>query len=333
MSAKPPGSGEDHLIAEYFRPLAQHPGALGLLDDAAVLTPPAGCDLVVTKDAIVGGMHFFADDPADAIARKALRVNLSDLAAKGADPAGFLLALALPEGIAPDWLQAFANALGEDADAYHCPLLGGDTVRSPGPIMISVTAFGTLPQGSMVHRSGAKAGDRVFVTGTIGDAALGLRLRRDVDASTRWQLKEAQRAHLEARYLVPQPRNALAEAVREHAYAAMDVSDGLVGDLQKLCAASGVGAEIEVARVPLSAAARAVIAAEPLALEPILTGGDDYEIVCTMARERIASFRSAAGLAGVAITEIGSIIKGEGASFIGANGKALSFTRTSFSHF
>jgi thiamine-monophosphate kinase len=333
MSAKPAGSGEDHLIAKYFRPLATHPGALGLLDDAAVLTPPAGCDLVVTKDALVGGMHFFADDPADAIARKALRVNLSDLAAKGAAPAGFLLALALPKEILPDWLQAFANALGEDAAAYGCPLLGGDTVRSPGPVMISITAFGMLPHGSMVRRNSARVGDRVFVTGLIGDAALGLRLRKDAQASKLWKLNENGRQHLAARYLVPQPRNALAEAVRTHAHAAMDVSDGLVGDLQKLCAASGVAAEIEVSRVPLSDAARTVLDADPAAIETILTGGDDYEIVCTIAPERVSSFRAAAEAGGVAIAEIGRIIEGEGATFIGADGKALSFARASFSHF
>jgi thiamine-monophosphate kinase len=333
MSAKPPGSGEDHLIAKYFRPLVTHPGALGLLDDAAVLKPPAGCDLVVTKDALVGGMHFFADDPADAIARKALRVNLSDLAAKGAAPAGFLLALALPKEILPDWLQAFANALGEDAAAYGCPLLGGDTVRSPGPAMISVTAFGTVAHGSMVRRSGARMGDRVFVTGTIGDAALGLRLRKDAQASKHWKLDATRRQHLAARYLIPQPRNALAEAARTHAHAAMDVSDGLVGDLQKLCAASGVAAEIEVSRVPLSEAARAVLEADPAAIETILTGGDDYEIVCTIAPERVSSFRAAAQAAGVAIAEIGRIVEGEGATFIGADGKALSFARASFSHF
>lgn len=333
MSAEPANSGEDHLIAEYFRPLATHPDALGLLDDAAVLTPPSGCDLVLTKDAIIGGMHFFADDPADAIARKALRVNLSDLAAKGATPAGFLLALALPKEISPDWLQAFANALGEDALAYGCPLLGGDTVRSPGPVMISVTAFGTLTHGSMVQRSGAQAGDRVFVTETIGDAALGLLLRKDAEASKRWNLDATLRQHLAARYLVPQPRNALAETVRTHASAAMDVSDGLAGDLEKLCRASGVGAAIEVSRVPFSPAAQAVLDADPAAVETILTGGDDYEIVCTVAPARAASFQAAAQKAGVTVTEIGRIGEGEGACFIDANGKALNFARSSFSHF
>ncbi|MEA2992088.1 MAG: thiamine-monophosphate kinase, partial [Alphaproteobacteria bacterium] len=181
-------SGEDRLIAKYFGPLAKHPGALGLQDDAAVLTPPAGCDLVLTKDALVAGVHFFADDPPGAIARKALRVNLSDLAAKGATPAGFLLALALPDSVTEPWLQAFADGLGADADTYACPLLGGDTVKTPGPLIMSITALGSLPHGSMVRRSGARAGDRVFVTGSIGDAALGLALRRDGDAARRWKL-------------------------------------------------------------------------------------------------------------------------------------------------
>jgi thiamine-monophosphate kinase len=199
--------------------------------------------------------------------------------------------------------------------------------------MISVTTFGTLPRGSMVRRSGAMVGDRVFVTGTIGDAALGLALRKDAEASRHWCVGETLRQHLAARYLVPQPRNALAEAVRTHAHAAMDVSDGLVGDLQKLCAASGVRAEIEVARVPLSDAARAVLHADPAAIEIILTGGDDYEIVCTIASERPASFRSAAEAAGVTITEIGRIVEGQGAAFLAADSQPLSFARASFSHF
>src|SRR6202047_2363507 len=157
-------SGEDRLIARHFRPLATHPGALALIDDAATFTPPAGADIVLTTDALVGGVHFFADDPPDKIAQKALRVNLSDLAAKGSKPAGFLLSLALPEAIGEDWLEAFARGLGADANAYGCALLGGDTVRTPGPVTISITAFGTLPRDSMVGRSGAAPGDLVVVT-------------------------------------------------------------------------------------------------------------------------------------------------------------------------
>jgi thiamine-monophosphate kinase len=327
-------SGEDRLIATYFRPLAKHPGALGLLDDAAVLTPPVGRDLVLTKDALVAGVHFFADDPPGAIARKALRVNLSDLAAKGTTPAGFLLALALPEGVTGPWLQAFADGLGADADAYACPLFGGDTVRTPGPLMVSITALGSLPHGSMVCRSGARAGDRVFVTGSIGDAALGLTLRRDGDAAQRWKLDAKLREHLTDRYLLPQPRNALAEALRAHASAAMDVSDGLVGDFGKLCAASSVSAEIDIVRVPLSDAARAALAAEPGLIDTILTGGDDYEIICTMGEREGESFVATTRATGVAVTEIGRIVSGEAAPrFIGADGRPLSFAQASFSHF
>ena len=236
-------SGEDRLIARHFKPIAWHPGALGLTDDAAMLTPPPGHTLVVTADANVGGVHFFPDDPPDAIARKALRVNLSDLAAKGAKAAGFVLTLALPKGVGDDWLKAFARGLGADAKTYDCPLLGGDTVYTPGPVAISITAFGTLPKATMVKRSGARVGDHVIVTGTIGDAALGLKLRKERGATKRWKLDTTMRRHLLARYLVPNPRNALAEALRRNASAAMDVSDGLVGDLGKLCRASGVGAD------------------------------------------------------------------------------------------
>jgi thiamine-monophosphate kinase len=327
-------SGEDRLIATYFRPIAWHPGALGLLDDAAVLTPPAGCDLVLTKDALVAGVHFFADDPPGAIARKALRVNLSDLAAKGATPVGFLMALALPDGVTGAWLKAFAEGLGADARTYGCALLGGDTVKTPGPLMVSITAFGSLPGGTMVHRSGAKAGDRVFVTGTIGDAALGLKLRREAEAARRWKLDATMGDHLAGRYLLPQPRNALAEALRAHASAAIDVSDGLAGDLGKLCRASSVSAEIDAARVPLSDAARAALAAEPALIETILTGGDDYEIVCTVGEGEAEKFRAAARAAGVPVADIGRIVAGDGAPrFVGADRRVLSFAQASFSHF
>ncbi|HET7681409.1 MAG TPA: thiamine-phosphate kinase [Xanthobacteraceae bacterium] len=334
MSKTPAETGEERLIAKYFAPIARHPGALRLSDDAAMLTPPAGCDLVLTKDAIVAGVHFFPDDPADAVARKALRVNLSDLAAKGAPPAGFLLALALPDHVTDAWLAAFAQGLGADADAYACPLLGGDTVKTPGPLMVSITAFGFVPQGRMVHRRGAKPGDRIIVTGTVGDASLGLRIRSDADAARRWNLDDGSRAHLLGRYLLPQPRSALAELVQTHASAALDVSDGLAGDLAKLCRTSGVTAQIDVARVPLSDAARTALAAEPALIETILSGGDDYEIVCAVPAARSDAFIAAAQAAGVPAADIGRVMAGEGApSFLGEGGRPLSLRQTSFSHF
>jgi thiamine-monophosphate kinase len=325
-------SAEDRLIARYFRPLAKHPGAFGLIDDAAVVTPPAGCDVVVTTDGVIAGVHVFADDRPEHIARKALRMNLSDLAAKGATPLGFLLSLALPAAIDEAWLAGFAQGLGEDAEHYGCPLLGGDTDRTPGPTSVSIAAFGAVPHGKMVRRSTAKAGDLIVVTGTIGDAALGVLLRRDENLAKRWRLSEPMSAHLSQRYLLPEPRNALANAVLQNATAAIDVSDGLAGDLAKLCRASGVAAEIDVARVPFSDAVHAAVAADPAVLETALSGGDDYEIVLTLAHDKLAALRAAAHQAGVAVTELGRIAAGEGTRLV-HHGKALSFARPSYSHF
>jgi len=329
-----PESAEDRLIASYFAPLARHPGAFGLTDDAAMLTPPDGMDLVLTADAIVAGVHFFPDDPADAIARKALRVNLSDLAAKGATPAGFLLSLAIPVGITGAWLKEFSRGLSADSQAYGCALMGGDTVRTPGPGMVSITAFGFVPHGRMVRRAGAKVDDRVFVTGTIGDAALGLRLRRDLNAAARWSLDPAGANHLMQRYLLPQPRCAVALTLRDHASAAMDVSDGLAGDLGKLCRASGVTADIETTQVPLSDPARAALAADPKLIETILAGGDDYEVLATVPWLKVDSFRRTAMKVGVSATEIGRITAGEGAPrFLDRSGAPIKLGRVSFSHF
>jgi thiamine-monophosphate kinase len=325
-------SAEERLIARYFRPLATSPGAFALGDDAATVTPPTGCDLVVTADGVIAGVHFLPDDPPETIGRKVLRMNLSDLAAKGARPVGFLLSIALAAAIDEAWLAAFAAGLGEDVKHFDCPLLGGDTDRTPGPLSVSIAAFGAVPHGTMVRRSTAKAGDSVVVTGTIGDAALGLLLRRAGALAARWGLADAMSAQLRRRYVQPEPRNVIAKAVLHHASAAMDVSDGLVGDLAKLCRASGVAAEVDVARVPLSDAARAAVAAEPAVLETALTGGDDYEILLTLAPEKFSAFRDAARAAGIAATEIGRVTAGQGARFL-RGGTAMTFARASYSHF
>ena len=332
MPARDDTSAEERLIARYFRPLATAPGAFGLEDDAAVVTPPPGCDLVLTTDGGIAGVHFFADDAAEAIGRKVLRMNLSDLAAKGAQPIGFLMSVALPASIDEPWLAAFVNGLGDDARRYACPLLGGDTDHSPGPLSVSITAFGAVPHGAMVRRATAKPGDSIVVTGTIGDAALGVMLRRDPALVEHWRLSRGQSAALMDRYLLPQPRAALAGAVRNDATAAMDVSDGLAGDLAKLCRASGVAAEIDVARVPLSEAAYVAVAAQPVLLETVLTGGDDYEILLTLSPDKLPAFRAAAAAVGIAVTEIGRMSAGQGARFV-RDGKALTFARPSYSHF
>jgi thiamine-monophosphate kinase len=325
-------SAEDSLIARYFKPLATDPGAFGLTDDAAILKSSTD-DIVVTTDAIVEGVHFLPDDPPDTVARKALRVNLSDLAAKGAEPAGFVLTLAL-RAADDAWLAPFARGLGEDAAQFGCPLLGGDTVSTPGPLMISITAFGRVPQGKMIHRNGAKAGDRVAVSGTVGDAALGLGILKGGAVAAGLANDAAAREMLVDRYRVPRPRTGLAHAVRDHASAAMDVSDGLAGDLAKLCAASGVSAAIDTQSIPLSAAAQALLTGGIVGVESIVSGGDDYEILCTIPEHRFEPFERAAKLAGVAVTSIGTIIAGTSAPrFLDGEGNAISLERLSYSHF
>lgn len=325
-------SGEDSLIARYFKPLATDPGALGLVDDAAILSS-SGDDIVVTTDAVVEGVHYLATDPPDTIARKALRVNLSDLAAKGAVPAGFVLTLAL-RSREDRWLRPFADALGEDANTFACPLLGGDTVSTPGPQMISITAFGRVPQGRMVGRTGARPGDLILVTGTIGDAALGLDVLTGGAVADALASDPIAREMLVSRYRVPQPRNVLAQAVRDHATAAMDVSDGLAGDLTKLCAASGVSATIDVASVPLSAAAAGLVARDIVCVETLLAGGDDYEVLCTVPPAHADALIAAGRAVGLGVTAIGTIVEGhERPRFLDGQGKELALKRLSYSHF
>ena len=332
MDRKESTSGEDSLIARYFRPLASDPGAFALGDDAAILKA-MGEDIVVTTDAIVEGVHFLPGDPPDTVAQKALRVNLSDLAAKGAAPAGFVLTLAL-RAADDAWLEPFARGLGADSSQFGCPLLGGDTVSTPGPAMISITAFGRVAAGKMVHRSGAEPGDRVVVTGTIGDAMLGLDVLKGGAAAAILADDAAAREMLVGRYRVPQPRNALAQAIRDHAHAAMDVSDGLAGDLAKLCAASGVSAVIDVPGIPLSAAAATVLARRAAGIETLVSGGDDYEILCAIPEDGFDAFAAAAAIAGVAVSSIGTVIAGRAAPrFLDAQGRELPLPRLSYSHF
>ncbi|WP_024515476.1 thiamine-phosphate kinase [Bradyrhizobium sp. Tv2a-2] len=332
MTNRPGPSGEDSLIARYFKPLATDPGAFGLVDDAAILKA-AGEDIVVTTDAIVEGVHFLPDDPPDTVARKALRVNLSDLAAKGATTAGFVLTLALCR--ADDaWLSAFAHGLGEDARSFGCPLLGGDTVSTPGPLTVSITAFGRVPVGQMVQRTGARPGDQVMVTGTIGDAAIGLDILTGGPAAAALAGNDAARQMLIGRYRVPQPRNALADVIRVHATGAMDVSDGLAGDLTKLCAASRVSAVIDVARIPISVAAQSLLTRRAVDIEALISGGDDYEILCTVPEAGTATLAAAAARAGIALTPIGRIVEGTDAPrFLDGEGRELPLARRSYSHF
>lgn len=324
--------GEFELIARYFAPIAGA-GGLGLVDDAGLVRPARGYEIVVTADALVAGVHFFADDTPDSIARKALGVNLSDLAAKGARPDGFVLTLALPKGWDEAWLAGFAEGLGAMAKDTSCPLLGGDTVSTPGPLTLSITAFGSVPAGRMVLRSGAKPGDLLLVSGTIGDGALGLKAHGPDRPTWAASLDDDHQRHLVDRYLHPRPRLALAELLQSKASAAMDVSDGLIGDLAKLLKASGVGVKVDLDAVPLSESARAAIMADPALKELAWTGGDDYEILCTAAEAEVPSLLAAAAEKGVPLTVIGTIVAEAGSAVYREAGRERIFERGSFAHF
>jgi thiamine-monophosphate kinase len=305
---------EFDIISRYFAPLAGE-GAFGLKDDAALVPARAGQDLIVTTDAIMEGVDFFAFDPSDSIARKALRVNLSDLAAKGAEPAHYLLNLSLPRSVSEDWLADFADGLARDQKQFGLSLLGGDTGATDGPLSVAVTAFGFVPQGKMIRRDGARVGDAVYVTGTIGDSGGGLAIFK----REKHTLNDAARDSLIARYRVPQPPVEFAGALRAIAHASVDVSDGLITDLGHIASASGVRIIVEGEKVPLSPPLRALWGEE--ALLRAVTAGDDYQI----------AFTAAPGLTGP-FAQIGRVEAGEGVSLM-LEAKEIAVTRPGYRHF
>ena len=315
---------EFSLIARHFRPLAGE-GALGLSDDAAVLDVPAGRQLVLAADAMVAGVHFLPDDPPGTIGRKLLRVNLSDLAAMGAAPLGYLMTVALPKGTSPEWLDGFTAGLAEDQGEFGLSVLGGDTVSTPGPVTLSLTILGTVPPGQALLRQGARAGDDIWVSGTIGDGALGLRAARGTLADD---------GFLADRYRLPQPRLTLGQALRGVARAAMDVSDGLAQDCGHLCRLAGCGAAIDAASVPLSAGAQAAVQADPALLPLIFTGGDDYELLFAAAPADAARVMEAGRAARTPVTRVGHFTDGPAdVRVLDPNGHEMSWPRGGWSHF
>ena len=300
---------EFDLIARLLRPLAEGPEALGLVDDAALLAVRDGHRLAATADMLQADVHFCADDPPASIAKKALRVNLSDLAAMGAEPYGYFLSLGLPHGTDESWLRDFCAGLAADQKTYGIALMGGDTTRALGPFSLSITALGWVPEGQALLRSGAKPSDLLYVSGTIGDAALGL---RHPDSPAR------------ERYLHPQPRVALGQSLRGIASAAMDVSDGLVQDAGHLAAASGVALVIEAERVPLSGTVRAAIG-HGFSREEALTGGDDYELLFTAPPGTPMAHDPA-------VTCIGRVEPGSGVRLLDAQGQAIALTHGGYRH-
>ncbi len=321
-----PRPGEFELIGKLFAPLANAPGALGLTDDVAILDPPADFDVLLTTDAIVESVDFFRNDPADGVAQKALRVNLSDLAAKGAVPAGYLLTLFLPEWPDMSWLEQFAQGLARDQAEFGLSLMGGDMSSTPGPLAISIAAYGLVPSGAMIRRAGAKVGDCVFVSGTIGDAGGGLSVLKGAAPA---DLHDA----LVARYRVPLPRLALGQALRGLASAALDISDGLIADLEHLAHASGVAISVDAARVPLSAGLLSLWGDSLDTRCRAAVAGDDYEIAFTAPASSRNAVMAAAHRTGVSVSEIGRVDRGSGVRLLDANGKDIGLSRKGFAHF
>ena len=320
--------GEFELIRRYFAPLSG-PGSLSLADDAAILQPRPGWSMVATVDTVISGVHFLPEDPPDLVARKALRVNLSDLAAMGAEPVGYLLVTALPSATDEAWVARFAQGLAQDQAEFAIGLLGGDSAATPGPLTITITALGQIEAGRALLRSGASPGDRVYVSGTLGDGAFGLKIARGGGSG----LEAAARAHLLERYRLPRPRLRLGRRLVGLATAALDVSDGLVGDLRHICEASKVGAAIEAVRVPLSPAARALIEAGEASLAEALTGGDDYELLFTAPTEAEPALARIAAELDLPLTRVGEIRADPGLDVLDESGRPLALGSGGYRHF
>ena len=331
----PKRPGEFELIANLFAPLARgFSGACGLEDDVAYLAltgglVQAGEELVLKTDAIVSGVHVLGSDPGDLVARKLLRVNLSDLAAKGARPLVYMLAAMLPASLEYSWLEHFAQGLEADQDEFGIVLAGGDTDATPGPLALSLSVIGAIPAGQRLLRSAAQVGDAVFVSGTIGDGALGLA----VILGQLTGVSQSDADFLADRYRLPRPRLALGRRLRGLVHATMDISDGLVGDLQHICDASRVGATIEVGRLPLFDAARAAVTNTSTWIETVIGGGDDYELLFTACPSSEAALASLGKEIGVPVTRVGSIDGSQGLRVVGMDGREIVPAKIGYRHF
>ena len=321
--------GEFEVIKDIFAPLSSgFAGAFDLTDDAAVFSVSDGSELVVTKDAMVSGIHFLPGDTPSNIARKLLRTNLSDLAAMGAKPKCYLLALALPDSCDLEWLQDFAAGLRADQAQFHLSLIGGDTVKTSGPLTLSITLMGEVPKGRALRRNGANAGDFLCVTGTIGDGALGLRVARGDIACSSTTLSEG----IAARYFIPEPRVSVGMALRDIATSCLDVSDGLLADVGHLCAQSDLGAEIDQQAIPLSPAASQLLAVDPELWALVVGGGDDYELAFTIAPKHLSEIQHIEQETGTPIYVIGQIVRGDKVIVRGKEGRKIDFKSKGWTH-
>ena len=321
---------EFEFIASQLKPLASaFTGALNLGDDAAVLTPEKGQEFVVTTDALTAGVHFFAKDPPHLIAQKCLRVNLSDIAAMGAAPYCYSLALMLPEQTSQGWLSEFCDGLRADQDDHNVHLSGGDTTSTNGPLSVAITMIGTVPAGKALKRSTARIDDDIWVTGTIGDAAMGLQALKGalptIDAAARHSLVR--------RYHVPQPRNRIAPTLRNVATSAIDISDGLAADLGHICEASGVSAQISASKIPVSDHVLSLLNTSDVTLEALLRGGDDYELLFTANPKRNREVNMLSSEFNLKISKIGTVTTDLESVLINQDGTMLTLSRRGFRHF
>ncbi|HEX4892905.1 MAG TPA: thiamine-phosphate kinase [Hyphomicrobiaceae bacterium] len=335
MTGSNPIRGEEAIIQEYLAPLAAgYPGAFDLRDDCAAITPTPGHDLIVKTDPVAGGIHFFPDDPPEDIGWKALAVNVSDLAAKAAVPVAYLMALSFPEAPTRSWMERFARGLHEAQTAFGMHLIGGDTDRRPGPVTISITVFGEVPTGTMVRRGAARTGDLIYVSGELGAAATGLALLNSPDLAQDLAIAGDDVATLVARFRRPTPRLSLREALRRYASAAMDLSDGLAKDLDRMCRASSCGATIQVASVPVLPATAAALARDRAFIRNVIAAGDDYEVLATVAPEHAAAFEACVrGTSDVSVSCIGSVRADSGVALIAADGQPITLDRAGWDHF
>ena len=322
---------EFDLIKRLFLPLAGgRPEALNLSDDVALIAGPPGQQWAVTKDAIVAGVHFFPDDPPGQIAQKLVRVNLSDLAAKGAEPRFLLLATCFPQNVEEGWLDRFASGLKADCAMFGVAVIGGDTVSTAGPLVLTLTAMGLVPENTALLRSNARSGDMIWLSGSLGDGALGLLVAKGEGKSLPKACAEA----LLDRYRLPRPRVALGPRLRGLAHASMDVSDGLMADLGHICEASGVRGVVEADLLPLSEAGRAALdAGMGEGLATVVTGGDDYEILFTAPPSAEKDLLGLSRELDLRLTRIGRVTTGEGVTLLDRAGQEIPLARAGYNHF
>lgn len=321
---------EFSLISRYFAPLtAGDEGALNLQDDAALISPTSGNQLVITADAMTENVHFFAGDNPYSLARKLLRVNLSDLASMGAEALYYLLTCVLPKNTPKQWIERFTQGLADDNIAFNVHLLGGDTVSQHGPLTLSLTAIGQLPSGQALTRAGAKAGDDIYVSGTIGDAALALHLLKGSHTHPSVETKAA----LLSRYYLPLPRMELGKGLRSLAHSAMDISDGLLQDAGHIARNSAVQLVIESEKIPLSPAARDMLSTNSDLFASVVTGGDDYELLFTASPMHREALLALSATTNTTITRIGRVLEGKDVCILDKQGEEMLFDSKGYQHF